>query len=157
MGSRVLEIVVYLMDHMRENQGALPFMDDLSGELQGLGYTDAEISSAYSWVLDRFESMHEKFFEQFPSEHFSNRVLTQYERLQLAADAYGYLLKLLNLRVIDDQQFESILERAVIFGPRLISLDQIKMLTSAVLFNEFPDGDNPTVSDAQIDPTLFVN
>ena len=157
MGSRVLEIVVFLMDHMRENQGALPFMEDLSGELHGLGYTDAEISSAYSWVLDRFESMHETFFEQFPSEHFSNRVLTQYERLQLTSDAYGYLLKLLNLRVVDDQQFESILERAVIFGPRLISLDQIKSLTSAVLFNEYSDNDNSASLDIQIDPTLFVN
>ena len=157
MGSRVLEIVVYLMDHMRENHGALPFMEDITGEFKGMGYTDAEVSSAYSWVLDRFESMHETFFEQFPSEHFSNRVLTQYERLQLTSEAYGYLLKLLNLHVIDDQQFESILERAVIFGPRLISLDQIKSLTSAVLFDEFSEGENPTALDAQIDPTLFVN
>jgi uncharacterized protein Smg (DUF494 family) len=157
MGSRVLEIVVYLMDHMRENQGALPAMDDLSTDLRGMGYTDTEISSAYSWVLDRFESLHETFFEQFPAEHFSNRILTQYERLQLTTEAYGYLLKLMNLRVIDDQQFESILERAVIFGARLISLDQIKMVTSAVLFNEFGDIENTSVLDTQIDPTLNVN
>ncbi|MEW6051461.1 MAG: DUF494 family protein [Candidatus Zixiibacteriota bacterium] len=157
MGNRILEIVVYLMDHMRENQGMLPSVDDLSPDLRGMGYSDNEISSAYTWVMERYENSHETFYSNFPSEHSSNRVLTAYERSQLTTDAYGFLVHLLNLCVIDDEQLESILERATMFGPRLVTLDQIKMITSVVLFRDFGDVGEVSLFDPHIDPTLRIN
>ena len=157
MGNRVLEIVVYLMDHMRENNGSLPDMDDISLELLNLGYSDGEISSAYTWVVDRFDGNGETFFTDFPDEHFSNRVLTPYERLQLPPDAFGFLIKLINLKVIDDEQLEAVLERTMTYGTRPVSLEQIKAIASAVLFDEMVEPDAPSVFDAKIDPSLNIN
>jgi uncharacterized protein Smg (DUF494 family) len=157
MSSRVLEVVVYLMDQLRETQGILPNIEFLSVELINQGYTETEISVAYSWVLDRYEIFNERSHDQFPSEHFSSRVLTQYERMQYSSEAYGYLLKLLNLQVIDDQQFESILDRASVFGPSSVSLDQIKVVTSAVLFNEVLDEEDQVQLDVRLDPTINLN
>ncbi|MBK7141628.1 MAG: DUF494 family protein [bacterium] len=157
MGNRVLEIVVYLIDHMRENQGMLPSMDDLTPDLQSMGYSDTEISSAYSWVIDRFEHSDEPFFAQFPEEHHSNRVLTQYERLQLSPEAYGFLVKLVALSVIDDEQFETVLERAFSVSPQRVDLEQIKLVTAAVLFNELNEMESLALFDPKIDPTLTIN
>lgn len=157
MGNRVLEIVVYLMDHMRQNHGALPSMDDLTPDLRGMGYSDTEISSAFSWVIDRFEHTNDAFFSQFPNEHHSNRVLTQYERLQLAPEAYGFLIKLINLNVIDDEQFESVLERAFAASAQRVEVDQVKMLTAAIVFNEFSETESLALFDPKVDPTLTVN
>ncbi len=157
MGNRVLEIVVYLIDHMRENSGMLPSMDDLTPDLHSLGYSDNEISTAYSWVIDRYEHSNEPFFAQFPEEHHSNRVLTQYERLQLTPEAYGFMVKLVSLSVIDDEQFETVLERAFSISPQRVSLEQIKLVTAAVLFNEFSEIESLALFDPKIDPTLTVN
>ena len=157
MGNRVLEIVVYLIDHMRENQGMLPSMDDLTPDLQSMGYSDTEISSAYSSVIDRFEHSDEPFFAQFPEEHHSNRVLTQYERLQLSPEAYGFLVKLVALSVIDDEQFETVLERAFSVSPQRVDLEQIKLVTAAVLFNELNEMESLALFDPKIDPTLTIN
>jgi uncharacterized protein Smg (DUF494 family) len=157
MGNRVLEIVVYLIDHMRENSGMLPSMDDLTPDLHSLGYSDTEISTAYSWVIDRYEHSNEPFFAQFPEEHHSNRVLTQYERLQLTPEAYGFMVKLVALSVIDDEQFETVLERAFSISPQRVSLEQIKLVTAAVLFNEFSEIESLALFDPKIDPTLTVN
>jgi uncharacterized protein Smg (DUF494 family) len=157
MGNRILEIVVFLMDHMRENHGSMPDMDDVSLELRNLGYSDGEISSAYTWVVDRFDGSTETFFTDFPIEHFSNRVLTPYERIQLPSDVFGFLIKLINLKVIDDEQFEAVLERSMTYGTRPISLDQIKAIASAVLFDEVVEPDGPSVFDAKIDPSLNIN
>lgn len=157
MGNRVLEIVVYLMDHMRQHHGVLPNMDDLTPDLRSMGYSDTEISSAYSWVIDRFEHTNDPFYSQFPNEHHSNRVLTQYERLQLAPDAYGFLIKLINLNVLADEQFESVLERAFSSSASRVELDDIKMLTAAIVFNEFSEAESLALFDPKIDPTLSVN
>jgi uncharacterized protein Smg (DUF494 family) len=157
MGNRILEIVVYLMDQMRENNGGLPDVEEVSSELRTLGYSQSEIKSAYTWVVDRFDGSSETFFTDFPIEHFSNRVLTPYERLQLPPEAFGFLIKLINLKVIDDEQLEAVLERTLNYGGRPISMDQIKAIASAVLFDEVTEPDAPSVFDSKIDPSLNIN
>ncbi len=157
MGNRILEIVVYLMDHMRENHGRLPGVDDLSPDLRNLGYSDSEISSAYSWVMDRYESSHETYYSSFPKQHSSNRILTGFERSLFSTEAHGFLVRLMNLDLIDDEQLESIIERGGVFGPRLVTVDQVKVIASAVVFGEFGELNGFSLFDSQIDPSLKIN
>ncbi len=157
MGNRILEIVVYLMDHMWENQGRLPSVDDLSPDLKNRGYSDSEISSAYSWVMDRYESAHETYYSRFPQVHSSNRVLTVEERSRFTPTAFGFLVRLINLRLIDDEQLESILERGALFGPETVNIDQVKLVVSAVVFEEFGDTEGFSLFDSHIDPSSRIN
>jgi uncharacterized protein Smg (DUF494 family) len=157
MGNRILEIVVYLMDQMRENNGGLPDVEEVLVDLRSLGYSQVEIKSAYAWVVDRFDGSAETYFTDFPIEHYSNRVLTPYERLQLPAEAFGFLIKLVNIKVIDDEQLETILERSLSYSGHPVTLDQVKAVASAVLFDEVVEPDAPSVFDAKIDPSLNIN
>ncbi|MDD5425502.1 MAG: DUF494 family protein [candidate division Zixibacteria bacterium] len=136
MRNRILEIVVYLMDHIQEHRGQIIDVEDLSAHLRSLGYTENEISSAYSWLVDRFESTSENFYSDFPEIHCSNRILTDYERFQFTPEAHGFLIKLLNQNLIDDEQFETVLERGAIFNPKPITEEQIKLIVSSVIFND---------------------
>lgn len=157
MGDRVLEIVMHLMDHLRDNHGQLSDMDGVFSDLKGLGYTDNEISSAYSWVMDRFDSSDTSFFSQFPEKHYSSRILTNYERHLLTPEAHGFLINLLHHNLIDDEQFESILERSTMFSPKPVTLDQMRLVASAVVFRDFSEFDESGWIDTEGDPSQVIN
>lgn len=139
MGDRVLEIVIHLMDHLRDNRGQISDMEMMFSDLKGLGYTDNEISSAYCWVMDRFNGPDDTYFSDFPQKHSSSRILTNYERYQLSPKAYGFLIKLTHLDLLDDEQFELVLERSSMFSSKPISLEQIKLVTSTIVFHDMVD------------------
>ncbi len=143
MRDRILEIVVFLMDNMRDNTARSGEADDFSATLKTMGYSDNEISSAYFWLMNRFDDSPEQLFSEFPEAHIGNRILSSSERVRLSTDAYGFLIKLLNHSLIDAEQFEDILERVAIFGSDPVSADQMKLIASSIVFNEFeePDGD----------------
>ena len=137
MGNRVLEIVVFLMSHIKDHQGQLENLEDVSSYLKSNGFTDNEISSAYSWVLDQIQSDSQFVLEDGQSS-ISTRILTEQERRHFASDAIGYLLQLGYLGLISDGLMEVILERATLMGSTPIDLEQLKIIIGALLFRE-PD------------------
>jgi uncharacterized protein Smg (DUF494 family) len=139
MSERILEIVIFLMDYMRSEQDRFADSDDFSGTLRNMGYSDNEISSAYFWLMNRFDNAPEEIFADFPMMHHAIRILSQEERMQLDTGAYGLLLKLHNLALIDDEDLETILERVNIFGAEPVSKEQIKMVASSIVFGDFND------------------
>jgi len=155
--NRILEIVVYLMDHIQEHRGQIIDIEDLSAHLKSMGYTENEISSAYSWLVDRFESTSENFYTDFPQVHCSTRILTDYERYQYSPEAYGFLLKLQSQSLIDDQQFETVLERGAIFSPKPVNEEQIKLIVSSVVFNDMHEFEGIPQYDLNPDNTHNIN
>jgi uncharacterized protein Smg (DUF494 family) len=135
VGEKVLEIVVLLMSHIKENQGQLENLEEISDSLKSQGFTENEISSAYSWVLDQMQT-DSQFLYNFSRPTGSFRVMSDVERQHFATDAVGYLLQLKHLGLLSDGQLEMILERGTMIGPPPINLDQIKIVIGTVLFRE---------------------
>jgi uncharacterized protein Smg (DUF494 family) len=157
MRNRIFEIVVFLIDYMQGDTGRLSSPEDLWDLLATQGYSDDEISSAYSWLLKRFDNAPQQFFSAFPKEHSSQRILTPAERSQLTTEAYGFLLKLLNLSLITTEQFETVLDRVSAYGPRPATLDHVKLIVSSVLFSELDDFDTLAMFDSQGTRSRYVN
>ena len=157
MGDRVLEIVIHLMDHLRDNQGQISDMDLIFTDLKGLGYTDNEISSAYCWVMDRFNGEDDTYFSEFPDNHSSTRILTNYERHQLSPEAYGFLIKLMHHDLLDDEQFEMVLERSSMFSPKPIDLEQVKLVTSSIVFRDMVELESGNWFDSPNDIPQALN
>ncbi|MFH1686817.1 MAG: DUF494 family protein [bacterium] len=139
MSDRILEIVMFLMDYMRSHQNRLADTDDFSLTLRNMGYTDNEISSAYFWLLNRFDSAPEELFADFPLVSQSTRVLTEFERQRITTGAHGLLLKLINLGLIDDEDLETILERVAIFSADPVDEEEIKMVASSIVFGDIDE------------------
>ena len=137
MRNRLLEIVAFLIDVIRDGQEHPLASEDISLTLHELGYTDLEISTAYNWFINRFNDRTEDYYADFPVHNSSLRVLTESERSQMDAEAANFLLKMAHTRVIDTEQLEQILDRLHIFSSDMINLDEIKMLVSSVMFKEF--------------------
>lgn len=135
MEDKVLEIVVLLMSHIRENQGQLDNLEDISDSLKSQGFTDNEISSAYSWVLDQLQS-DSQFLSGVTHPSASFRILTNDERHLFTTEAVGYLLQLRYLGLLSNRQLELVIERAALVGPPPVDLEQIKIVLGTVLFRE---------------------
>lgn len=157
MRNRILEIVVFLMDYVRDDPDRQSEADDVSVALKNLGYSEQEISSAYTWFLEQFKGTPEQFFNKFPDNCTSQRILTDAERMYISPEAYGLLMKLLNSSVISNEQVEAILERAVFFAAEPITFEQMKIIASAVVFNEAGDIESPTLLRPTNDRSHLVN
>jgi uncharacterized protein Smg (DUF494 family) len=157
MRNRILEIVVLLIDYFREHQDHFMNVEDLSTTLKARGYTDSEISSAYSWLLERYDDAPERYFSDIPDFPISSRVLSEAERHVLSPEAHGFLLKLLHLAIIDNEQFETILERAGVVASLPITLEQAKMVASSVIFRDLDGIDRISMFDTGSDPSSIIN
>jgi uncharacterized protein Smg (DUF494 family) len=158
MRDRILEIVLLLIDFMQQNRGAVSDIDDISSALEMEGFSEREISAAYAWLVKRYGSWPECLYEHFPGSHMSNRVLTAAERRRMSPEAHGFLIKLLHLKLVDDAEFEDILEGTAARGAGAITLEDIKLLASSVVFQDSEESAGLNLFDPSDDNTsTFVN
>ncbi len=135
MGDRVLEIVVFLMSKIKDQQGQLDDLDEIALYLKNQGFTENEISSAYSWFLDHLQNDNEFLYNSVINGN-ATRVLSDQERQLFSSRAIGYLLQLRHLGLLSDQQFEMVMERGSMIWTSSINLDQVKILVETILFSE---------------------
>lgn len=157
MINRILEIVVFLIDFFREKNEQLTNVDELSISLKAKGYTETEISSAYSWLLERYENAPENYFSKFPEFPVAVRILTDSERHHFTVEAQGLLIKLLSFALIDNEQFEIIIDRASMLAGYPVDVEQVKVLASTVIFKDLDEIDRLSVFEAEIDPSHLIN
>ena len=154
MNERVVEILIYIMSEIRSNHKISSKLDILSKNLIQQGYTEGEISSAFTWLLARLKNDSEEIVEQQnPSLKSSFRHLHEIERSIISVEAYGYIIQLKELGIIDELDTEQILERAMMMGTSEITTGDIKSIVASLLLNHdaFIDGsyflfeENPTI------------
>jgi uncharacterized protein Smg (DUF494 family) len=147
MSERVVEILIYIMSEIRRNRSASKKLDLLSQNLIKQGYTESEISSAFTWLLDRIDSETEELLpKQNQGLNHSFRHLHEIERSIISPQAYGYIIQLKELGIIDDIDFEQILERALMLGTAQVGISEIKPIVSSLL----------TSSESLMNGTYFV-
>ncbi len=138
MGDRILEIVFYLVQHVRSHNGSLARLEDISKSLRNLGFTDSEISSAYGWFLEEVQSRSEKFLFSNDSGQMPPRIFSEIEKQQFSIDAQGYLIQLYQMGLVNDEELEQVVERGLMMAPEYVDLEAVKMLASTVLFGNVP-------------------
>ncbi|MDQ7053280.1 MAG: DUF494 family protein [candidate division KSB1 bacterium] len=142
MNERVVEILVYIMNHLRSKKGNLNQLELLSRDLLDRGYTENEISSAFSWLMERLEAGYEEIIRQTaPASSFSFRVLHELEQMIILPEAYGYLLQMKALGLLDDFDVEQVIERAVMLGSSKVDMPAIKAIIASVLAQDLPFDD----------------
>lgn len=134
MYEKVMEIIVILMKHMQDEQGRFNDISDVSQTLVGYGYTQQEVNTAFAWLFERLQAQAEIVVDAAaPLQPKPNRILHAIERLIISPEAYGYLIQLRELGLIDDVQTELLIERAMLTGARSVTQDDIKTIAAAML------------------------
>jgi len=135
MQERIVELILYLVNELKTNK-------DLSDvDVAGLareGYTQTEISTAFSWLFDRMTAG-QSISEGGAVDERSHRILHEAEKLVLSREAHGYLLQFRQLGLLTNQDIETILERIMAAGFSTVGVPEVKSFVAGILF----DSDNP--------------
>jgi Smg protein len=136
MNERVVEILIYIMQEIRKDTNDSKHLRVISKDLLKKGYTESEISSAFSWLLTRVRSESEEIVPiQGPSLKQSFRMLHEIEHSVVSIEAYGYIIQLKELGIISQMDVENILEKAVMLSSSRVKVEDVKSIVASILFS----------------------
>ncbi|MCS6809339.1 MAG: DUF494 domain-containing protein [Candidatus Kapabacteria bacterium] len=131
MHENVIDIITYLMTELHKNHS---INEKTVATLSNQGYSQAEISTAFSWLIDHTSSI-QGLSNTGHTFAASLRVLHEFEKMFISTHAFGYLVLLQQLGIIDNRQMEDIIEQCIASGQQPIGLPKVKQLVAAFLFN----------------------
>ncbi len=136
MHERIIEIIAHVIAQMGETR---TINDVVVDELSAQGYTPTEISTAFSWLIDRMEFGDQVISNDDIANSASFRILDGRERTAVGADTFGYLLQMLQLGLISNEHLEMLIERLTVDDGHDLSGAELKAVIASVVFNA--DGD----------------
>jgi uncharacterized protein Smg (DUF494 family) len=145
---RIIDIIVYLMGQIDEKGRGLSHFDSLTEDLKARGYADEEINTAFFWLLERLRlrlSQLARSAKYLPKR--SSRILHITESMLFSQRGYGYLIQLYQLGLIDDEQREQIIQRALMSGLEQIGESEVKLLAARLLLS---------TEEQQVDPACLL-
>jgi len=137
MTTRLIDLVV-LVAEMNHADG--PAIARIERELSRRGFSAREIEDAMYWYASRDDDA-----DRVERIGPGLRVLSEFERMSLSTECYGYLLRLLNLGIVGLEMFEQIVTRAIPVGPEKVALNDVKAIACDMIFgsgNELVAGDD---------------
>jgi uncharacterized protein Smg (DUF494 family) len=103
--------------------------------LSDKGYTQNEISTAFSWLFDKIHLGDNILPTGRRRSQHSHRVLHDAERNVITAEAYGYLLEMRELGLLDDMEIELIIDRIMMAGFGSVTIVEMKSVVASVMFD----------------------
>ena len=139
MKESILDVLLYLFEHYFANDAVVSGDDltaqdgPLTGELVEAGFSPAEIRKAFDW-LDALAGLRP---EPGPTRtNGPTRVFHGAELDKLDVESRGFLLFLEQHGILDADQRELVLDRAMALDQDELELDDLKWVVLMVLFNQ---------------------
>ncbi len=125
-----MEIIAYVMGIRRSGT---PLMKVDTTELTNQGYTQSEISAAFSWIMERGE-------HDIASDADSFRILHGVEAETITPEAWGLLLTYRDLGFLTNEDLENIIERAMVMGAEtnIVDIPEIRTLVAVYVMHQGP-------------------
>jgi len=140
MQERIVEIILFLVNELRSNK-RLSDVDVTS--LTRDGYTQSEISSAFSWLFERL-SLGTSLTGVRHGGRTSHRMLNDTEKMVVEPQAHGFLIQCQQLGLLNNNDIETIIERIMMAGFTTIGLPEMKSFVAGYLFDR--EGGNGQIS-----------
>ena len=128
MNERIIDIILYLVTQIRQ-ETPIELID--VNRLCAAGYTDSEIGAACSWLVDRATFGAALAPSGEPRRSF--RVLHESERRMFRPEAYGYVLQLFEIGLIDATELETVINRAQVANLYALDTNEVKSLIGLLL------------------------
>lgn len=130
MHERIVEIILFLVNELKSNKQLSEVDVSL---LSQNGYTQSEISTAFSWLFERM-SVGEPLFTPGKPADSSHRMLNDAEKMVIQPEAFGYLLQCHQLGLITNNDIEIIVERIMAAGFSTVGINEMKSFVAGLLF-----------------------
>ncbi len=109
---RIIELVINMMTEIQKEKKITDI--DLE-KFEKLGYSNIEISTAVSWIMDENASFMKQVNEH-KSKDLSFRILSNSEQELFTVEAWGEIIQLLALGLINNDVIEILIERVIMSG-----------------------------------------
>jgi len=138
MNERVMEIVAYIVNEMQSglDDELIGHIKTLSQKLIEQGYTETEIDSAFSWLIELLPLEIDSDYQsdQVPQDH----TWYNFNKSAITPAVYDYLIQLHELDIIGEMEIEQILEQSRKNGKQSVSISEIKALISTMILSPDP-------------------
>lgn len=143
MHERIVEIILFLVNELKSNK---QLSDVDVSLLTENGYTQTEISTAFSWLFERL-SVGQQLIPGGQDTQLSHRVLHDAEKMVITSEAYGYLIQCRQLGLLSNTDIETIIERIMAAGFSTVGVPEMKSFVAGMLMdNDIPPGTNGRIS-----------
>ena len=143
MHERIVEIIMFLVNELRSDKQLSDV--DVSFLTQS-GYTQTEISTAFSWLFERL-SVGQQVVHGSGELSQSVRILHDAEKLVILPEAFGYLIQCKQLGLLTNADMEVILERIMAAGFSSVGVAEIKSFVAGMLLDaDMPPGTTGRIS-----------
>ncbi len=109
---RIIDLVINFMTEIHKEKKITEI--DLE-KFEKLGYSNTEISTAISWIIDENASFI-KPVKELKMKNFSFRVLSPTEQELFTIEAWGEIIHLFTLGLITNEIIEILIERVIFSG-----------------------------------------
>ena len=148
MKGKVIDIIVYLMSQIDDKGKGISHFEKLTEDLRRQGYVDEEINAAFFWLLERLRLRLNQLARSPKSlPRKSSRILHTTESMLFSKTGYGYLIQLYQLGLINDEQREQIIQRAMASGLEEIGEPEVRFLAARLLLS---------ADESQVDPSSLL-
>jgi len=106
----------------------------LKAHLSDAGFETVRIEKALSW-LENIATLQDGSVKPFANTRGGMRIYSDVEKLKLDAKSRGFLLFMENMKQIDANQREMIIDQIMSLGDSAVSLDDLKWVVMMVLGN----------------------
>jgi len=138
MQERIDEIIRFLIKEISQLSDPVGLdLKKLSDLLLKEGYTEREIHKAVEWVITNLNNDEMPATSPAGSRNQpSLRILISEEQNFFTAQAYGYLIQLQSLGIVNPLQVEQIIERCFLMGLNRIDVEDLKTVVSQILLGK---------------------
>jgi Smg protein len=134
MKETILDVLLFLFEnYFYDDPDAVRDRDSLQNGLIQAGFSPAEISKAFDW-LDELANQRPILAE--PRANGPVRVFVEAELDRLDRECLGFLMFLEQHGVLDGDQRELVIDRAMALDQEEVDLDDLKWVVLMVLFNQ---------------------
>jgi len=142
MQERIVEIILFLVSELKSSKQ----LNDVDVSLlTENGYTQTEISTAFSWLFERM-SVGQELVAREKDTGRSYRVLHEAEKMVILPEAFGYLLQCRQLGLLSNADMETIIERIMGAGFSSVGVPEVKSFVAGMLL----DSDGPAGMNGRI-------
>lgn len=129
MQTNVLDLIIKMVRMLRLGENLKEMQPELLKK-----YNKSEVSAAYSWVIQKIQDG--DLTREGTTKNKDLRVLHTAERMVISTEAYGYLIELYNMGILNFHQMEAIIEQTMMNNFDKISLDKMKAMAHAQIFGK---------------------
>jgi uncharacterized protein Smg (DUF494 family) len=138
MDQRIVEILMYVIGEIQSHRIKVEEIEGISDELVQRGFSQREVAAAISLFADRLGGESKRTLVGAPSVVSAHRVLHDIERQYITPEAYGYLIQMVHLGILDFSDAEELIEHCMLLGNLNVGDEEMKMLVATHLLEKDP-------------------